>query len=503
VPKKFSFDPVWVSRQLAELFPAYPDVSLCVALSGGVDSVVLLAALCKSRSKKTRLRAVHVHHGLHANADAWSEHCSALAKTLAVPLTTLRVKVSAGRGESVEAAAREARYQALAGALSEGEVLLTAHHEDDQLETVLLQLMRGAGVAGLAAMPVVAPFGRGVLARPLLTRTRAELEAWAKANELTWIEDDTNADEQFDRNYLRRQVLPLIRSRWPGASRAVARSARHAAEARRLLDALALADVERASNGAALSVQHLRALAPDRRRNAVRFWIARAGQPQPDTTRLDEITRTLLDARPDANPFVEWNGVRVQRHANRLSLEAPGREDPSVHAARLKEPRAAGGAAQRRRASRAKSKEASAPPAAAIESSTHLKKNDALTASALSNEGTAWNWRALPTLSLVAPKGTLSLKPDPHGPLDMSKLPETLTIRTRKGGERLRPKAGGPTKTLKSLLQETRISLSERASLPLVFSGEQLIAAGERWLDASVQAAGHATRRRGRLRWTR
>jgi tRNA(Ile)-lysidine synthetase-like protein len=532
--------------------------------------VVLLAALCKSRSKKTQLRAVHVHHGLHPNADAWSEHCSALAAKLRVPLTTLKVKVVTGQGASVEAAAREARYQALAGALEEGEVLLTAHHEDDQLETVLLQLMRGAGVAGLAAMPAVAQFGRGILARPLLTSTRADLEAWARANELTWIEDDTNANEQFDRNYLRRQVLPLIRARWPGASRAVSRSARHAAEAKGLLDALALADVERASNGAALSVQHLRALAPDRRRNAVRYWIARAGHPLPDAARLEEITRTLLDARPDANPFVEWPGVRAQRHAGHLTLE-PAEKKVVGPTARAKEralappqreARAAGAAAKSRRASRAKSdaastltgvaadaaqseksaragapaaadapstvaqtrgaratsnsvdsaeahapraerKQDSARPDAATKFSTHLKKNAALSASAVSNEGTAWNWRAFPTLLLVAPKGTLSLKPDPHGPLDLSKLPETLRIKTRGGGERLRPNPGARTKTLKSLLQEARIPLSERANLPLIYAGEQLIAAGDRWLDASVQATGSGTSSRARLRWTR
>lgn len=499
MPKSSSFESWWVARRLAELLPAFPDVALCVALSGGVDSVVLLAALSESRSKKTRLRAVHVHHGLHPNADAWSEHCSALAKRLSVPLTTLRVKVRAGRGESVEAAARAARYQALAGALGDGEVLLTAHHEDDQLETVLLQLMRGAGIAGLAAMPAVAPFGRGILARPLLTRTRAELEAWAQANDLTWIEDDTNANEQFDRNYLRRQVLPLIRTRWPGASRAVSRSARHAAEAKVLLDALALADVERASNGAALSVQHLRTLAPDRRRNAVRFWIACAGHSLPDSTRLEEITRTLLDARPDANPFVDWPGVRVQRHADRLTLQSAGKESFAfVPAARPEEPRAAAAAAKSRRASRAKSEGASA--VASAKHSTHSKKNASVSASAASNEGMAWNWRAFSRLELSAPKGTLSLEPDPHGPLDLGKLPKTLTIKTRRGGERLRPKSGARTKTLKSLLQEARIPLSERPNLPLIYAGEQLIAVGDRWLDASVQATRPAARR-ARLRW--
>jgi tRNA(Ile)-lysidine synthase len=431
-----------------------------------VDSVVLLAALAADRrpgarkstsARKSRrtpsLRAVHVHHGLHANADAWSEHCATIANELRVPLTILRVKVARSRGSSLEAAAREARYEALASALAPGEVLLTAHHEDDQLETVLLQLMRGAGVAGLAAMPEVAPFARGVLVRPLLTRTRAELEEWARAQGLTWVEDDTNENEQLDRNYLRRRVLPAIRDRWPSASRAASRSARHAAEAQRLLDALARADVERASNGAALSVQHLRALAPDRRRNAVRFWIARAGHMLPDSTRLDEITRTLVDARPDANPSVAWNTSRIHRHADHLHLERVLEDAP-------------------------------------------------LSAPSTPIEDAVWNWRALSTALLAGTGGSLIIEPDPHGPIDLDTLPEALTIRSRRGGERLRPKAGGRTRTLKALLQETHTPLAERAAIPLIFANDHLIAVGDRWLDHSIQA--HATtRHRGRIRWDR
>ncbi len=452
-----AFTPEWLQRRLAMLLPGYPDVRLCVALSGGVDSVVLLAALAaragKHLRKRQALRAVHVHHGLHANADRWSEHCTTLAEQLGVPLTILRVKVARPRGASLEAVAREARYEALARNLVPGEVLLTAHHEDDQLETIFLQLMRGAGIAGLAAMPEVAPFAQGTLARPLLARSRAELESWARARGLQWVEDDTNENEQLDRNYLRRRVVPLIRARWPGAARAVSRSARHAAEARRLLDALALADVERASDGPALSVQRLRALAPDRRRNAVRFWIGRAGRPLPEATRLDEITRTLLDARPDANPHVDWSDTRIQRHADRLSI-------------RLIEPAA-----------------------------THLGEADSAgTGEAL------WNWRAHAHISLTAPKGTLSLEPDPHGPVNLDALPDVLTLRGRRGGERLRPKRGGRTKTLKSLLQEARVPLAERGHLPLIFARNALMAVADRWLDVSIQAA-HGTRRRARLRW--
>jgi tRNA(Ile)-lysidine synthase len=432
--------------------------------------VTLLAALAGGQGKRSRthLRAVHVHHGLHPNADKWSKHCAKVAAELRVPLTILRTKVARPRGASLEAAARNARYDALASVLTAGEILLTAHHEDDQLETVLLQLMRGAGVAGLAAMPEVTAFARGRLARPLLSRSRAELEKWATSHALIWIDDDTNADEGLDRNYLRRRVLPLVRDRWPAAASAVSRSARHAAEARRLLDAVALADVERAADGAALSVQRLRVLDTDRRRNALRFWIARAGFPLPDTRRLDEIAGPLLDARPDANPEVRWSGagaavVMVRRHADRVSIRAE--ESRPVGAEVSKSPRSA-------------SAGATTPPIDAI----------------------TWHWRASARCELGALRGALSIEPDPHGPIDLDALPEVLTVRQRKGGERLRPGRGGPTKTLKALFQETRVPLPWREHVPLVFHGERLLAAGDRWLDASVQVSS-GSKQHGRLHW--
>ena len=438
-----AFTPHWLSSRLAALLPAFPDVSLCVALSGGVDSVTLLAALAAMERPRPRLRAVHVHHGLNPNADQWAKHCRALARQLDVPLDVIRVKVARPRGTSLEAAARDARYSALAKALQPGEVLLTAHHQDDQLETVFLQLLRGAGVAGLAAMPGIAPFAQGQLARPLLTRSRAELEDWARAQSLTRVDDDSNANERLDRNYLRRTVLPLVRERWPGAAAAVSRSARHAAEARRLLDALALADVERAAVGVSLSAQRLRTLDIDRRRNALRFWIARSGFTVPDTRRLDELAGPLLDARPDSNPCVEWNDTRVQRHADILSI------------------RGVTGAAE------------PAPESGPV----------------------PWDWREHSRLELAAFGGVLSIEPHAHGPLDLDALPPRLSVWGRRGGESLRPRAGARTRKVKALLQEARISPPERERLPLIYSNDKLIAVSDRWLDASVHATRETTNR--------
>jgi len=444
--KRAAFGAEWLARRLAELLPEFPNVALCVALSGGLDSIALLSALAEHKRTRARLRAVHVDHGLHPNAARWSEHCLAVCTRLKVPLTVLNAKVVRGRGESLEAQARKARYGLLAQNLQADEALLTAHHADDQLETVLLQLLRGAGVAGLAGMPACAPFANGWLVRPLLSRTRAELDEWVRARDVAWIEDDTNADEGLDRNYLRRQILPLVRARWPGAAGTVARSARHAAEAKLLLDALARADVETSADGAALAVTRLRALEGARRRNALRFWIARRGHRLPDARRLEEIAGPMLAARADANPHVRWNGTVVRRHGGRLAIEA------------------------------------------------------ASTAS--SPAEVSWLWRTNREIDIPGGSGALRLRRDPRGRLDLDALPEQLTVRPRRGGEQLRPRASGRTRTLKALLQEEKIPAHARGELPLLFASGKLIAVANLWLDASVQATAD-TKHRASLLWRR
>ena len=435
---------------------------------------MLLAALASHGAAadalpRLRVRAVHVNHGIHPNAAKWAAHCRALGRRFGVPVRVLTTRILRTPGVSLEAAARDARYALLADELEAGECLLTGHHEDDQLETVLLQLFRGAGLAGLAAMPAIAPFAGGSLARPLLSRSRAELEKWARSRSLSWIDDDTNFDESLDRNYLRRQVLPLIRERWKGVASAVSRSARHAAEGQRLLDTLARADVERASSGAALFVPALRALPPDRRRNALRFWIMQCGARVPDTSRLEEMAGPLIDARPDANPSVTWGDVTASRHADLLAISSVSR------------PRSRG-SSRRARADEECAADVLAPP-------------DDLAAT-----GTAsveWPWTTTPRLPL-ADGGTLELKADPHGPIDLDVLPERLTVSRRRGGESLRPRRGGPRRTLKSLLQESHLPIVQRRFLPLVFSGVTLLAVGSLWVDESIQVTTR-TRRRARL----
>ncbi len=455
------FGPRSLSRRLGELLPGFPEVAVCVAFSGGADSTALLAALAQLERPPLKVRALHVDHRLHPHSLRWAAHCRRVARALEVPLQVRTADIARTRGESLEAAARAARYQLLAAALAPQEALLTAHHEDDQLETVLLQLLRGAGLAGIAAMPARASFARGALVRPLLPWSRAELTAWVRSQGLEWIEDPGNAELRRDRNYLRTRVLPLIRERWPAAAATVARAARHAAEAQRLLDALGAADVARASFGPMLSGKRLRTLPPERRRNALRFWITAAGHRAPPASRLEEIAGPLLQARADAQPVVTWEGALLRRQADLLSLRAPS---------------GAGGARPRR---------AAAPPAAGAAPLGEV----------------SWLWRRRRICALPGPGGKLTLKRDARGPLDLEALPATLTVRARRGGERLRPLRGGRRRALKRLLQEARVPVAERARLPLVFAAETLIAVADLWLDESVQAS-PATRRRARLIWS-
>jgi tRNA(Ile)-lysidine synthase len=451
-PQIGEFGPAWLRERLGRLLPDASERPLAVAFSGGADSTALLAALAQLPGRRRRLRAIHIDHGLHADSAAWSRHAARVAHSLGVPLVARATHVPHARGESLEAAARTLRYRLLGEALTSGEVLLTAHTQDDQLETVLLQLLRGAGVAGIAAMPEIAPFAGGWLARPLLSRARAELRDWLTGKGLAWLEDPSNADLRLDRNYLRARVLPLIRARWPGAGATVARAARHAAEAQRLLDGLARADVGQASHGARLSVPALRTLGPERRRNALRYWIAAAGLAVPPARRLEEIAGPMLAARIDAQPFVEWEGARVQRAAGLLELSAVG--------------------ASGRQAARAPDRQLT------------------------------WRWRAAPVCTLGEGCGALGIRPAAHGPLDTAALPDTLTVRWRLGGERLRPARGGPRRTLKGLLQEAHVPPAERARLPLVFAGARLIAVADLWLDESVRATA-ASAARARLAWQR
>ena len=420
-----------------------PDASVCVAFSGGLDSTVLLHSFARlaaepgppsgiSQHLAYRVRAVHVDHGLHADSALWSNHCEREARALQVEFTSIRVGVTGIAELGLEMAARDARYDALAKQLREGEYLLIGQHADDQLETVLLALMRGAGVLGLAAMPVCEPFAGGALLRPLWDFTRAELETWARAEGLRWLSDPSNADHTLDRNFIRHRVVPALKERWPAAARTALRSTQHLQEAWRTLEQLAVLDAETALSGECLGVDQLAALNPERRRNLLRYWIRRRGARAPSTRKLAAMEHDMLAAGEDRVPCVAWDGWELRRHRGWLYCER------------------------------------------------HLAPLDT---------DQAIDWPRQGPLALPAGLGRLRMAAAESGRLDAAKLPPTLTLRFRTGGETLQPLGHGFHHKLKKLLQAADILPWWRERLPLVYAGKQLVAVGDLWIAAEFATA--------------
>ena len=312
------------SRLRDALQPWHSAPGWCVALSGGLDSTVLLHLLANlaRREALPPLSAIHIHHGLQTAADAWPAHCRELCAALSVPLQVEHVQVAPGA--SLEQAAREARYAAFAARLGVDEVLLTAQHRDDQAETLLFRLLRGAGVQGLSAMPASRPLGTGQLVRPLLNCSRDELLAYAREHGLAWVEDPSNTDERFSRNYLRRQVMPALLRRWPQASANMARSAAHLGEAGQLLDELAQQDVAAAEVPGefawlglpSLALPALRGLSEPRQRNALRYWL-RPLTAMPGSEHWVG-WQALRDAAVDAAPIWKLAAGELRRSDERL-----------------------------------------------------------------------------------------------------------------------------------------------------------------------------------------
>ena len=289
-----------------------------IAYSGGMDSHVLLDAAATLQSELQKpLRVIHIHHGLQPVADYWADHCQQICATLQIPCEVIHVHVNTQRGESVEAQARLARYAALQNRVGKDEILLTAQHQDDQAETLLLQLFRGAGVAGLAAMPARSRLGQSWLVRPFLSLSQQQLRNYAQQKNLQWIEDDSNQNTRFDRNFLRHEIMPRLQSRWQQIHTVLSRTARHQAEAQDLLSELGNEDLTRCLSkqfSNAISLSELNKLSAARQRNVVRTWLKQCHLSMPSTQHLQAILETMSRATQDRQPRIAWAGGEVRRY---------------------------------------------------------------------------------------------------------------------------------------------------------------------------------------------
>lgn len=410
------------------------DGALAVACSGGLDSALLLhLAADDCRRSGRRLFAFHVHHGLSPHADAWLAHCEASAAALGVNFDSARVALAWGAGEGLEQAARNARYRALAELCRRHGVglLLTAHHQDDQAETVLLQLFRGAGLRGLSAMADLqlshALLGPGLLlGRPLLDCSRSELSAAVDALGIRHVTDESNADTRYRRNAVRHDILPAIDRHFPGSASTLARASRHWQAAQRLLDELAAIDEARCADGNALRIDRLQTLSDDRVDNLLRHWLAGQGASQlPSAAQLAQLRRQTLSAAADAHPSLLLAGLCLQRHGCLLVATAPA---------------------------------SGRPPAQAINIC----------------------WQGEPEILLPEWHGALLFITGDGPGIEAGRLLQApLSVLPRAGGERLKPDLRRPSRSLKNLYQEAAVPASQRIWLPLVcLDGQLVFAAG-------------------------
>lgn len=394
--------------------------SVVVGLSGGVDSVVMTHVLREVQPQLGfALSAVHVNHRLSPNADAWERFCGELCGRLGIDLSVRRVDVIGIAGAGLEGAARRARYRVYAD--TRAQWIALAHHRDDQAETVLLNLLRGAGVRGAAGMPVVRALDASQpdgphLIRPMLTVSRSDIAAYATARGLAWIEDESNAAIRLGRNFLRHEILPRLAARFPAADARLAQAAAHFAEAQGLLDELARQDLDAASCEGRLQVSALRALGTPRARNLLRSMLSRHGIAMPDTVRLDEVLHQLTSARRDAAVEVPLGERVLRRFRGAVFLSSRQADIPVV-------PRPWRGESE-----------------------------------------LAWGNRRI------------LFEPVQGEGIGLSSLTrEPVTIRARRGGERFRPDARRPRRTLKNLLQEAGVPPWQRDGMPLLWCGGQLV----------------------------
>ncbi|WP_028387531.1 tRNA lysidine(34) synthetase TilS [Legionella fairfieldensis] len=309
---KSLLDPDWV-KQLAQC------TRIFVGFSGGLDSTVLLHNLAEQSELRKKLVAVHVNHGLSMHALLWEEHCQRFCNASGLPLRIKKVEVD--RQANIEEKARQARYKIFASLIKAGDCLILGHHQDDQAETLLLQLFRGAGVGGLSAMATAKEFMEGQLLRPLLQHSRQTLENYANWYQLQWIDDESNEDIRFSRNYLRHQIIPLLQSRWPEVVTCLARSANHCQQAEANLDDLAKIDCPELSyKTMTLSLTPLLSLSKARIDNVLRVWLKRHQLRLPDTVTFNRLITEVIDARGDANPQVSWDNVCIRRYQQTLYL---------------------------------------------------------------------------------------------------------------------------------------------------------------------------------------
>jgi tRNA(Ile)-lysidine synthase len=401
---------------------------ILVGLSGGLDSSVLLSLVCEVVAAE-KITAVHINHGLSSNADDWQQQAAEFCQSLGVRLHSESVAVLEVGG-GLESAARDARYSVFEKLIVKEGILLLGHHADDQIETVLYRMLRGSGPKGLAGIPITRQMGQGKLLRPLLACPKAALEGWAATKQLHWIEDESNQQEQFDRNYLRHRVVPALTERWPDYIQGISRTAQHSGEADKLAESVARSDlagldIKEQRAGWSLSLGEFNLLEPLRQRNLLRYWPSFYGLAALSQSFIDEVLNSLITAREDSEPKVVRGNIQLCRYRDRLYLLT-------------------------------------------LSSRPDMQNDVCLF------------WPS--DEPLVLPDGSrLSAESVRGGGLRVADI-RTLSLRFRQGGERCQPVGRDRSTSLKKLLQEYAVEPWWRDRIPLFYIEEQIVAVGDLWV---------------------
>ena len=369
-----------------------------------------------------------MHHGLQAEAESWAKHCEKTAQNLGVDFKLLRVNAVASQGESPEEAARNARYNALKSLMVIDDVLLVAQHREDQLETVLLQLFRGSGLPGLSGMPEIMAFGRGVMMRPLLNVSRLAISDYARFHALNWVEDPSNESNDYDRNFLRNAVIPLLKQRWPVCDKTVARSARHCADAQVLVSKAAEELFLSVFNSAdkTLGIGQLQSYNNPQQQLIIRQWFQRLDLKMPAQAFVKRLQSEVIEAREGSDPVLSGQGYCVRRYRDKLYCLKPAA--PETLQERV--------------------------------------------------------WPAGQTSVMVSNQQTLFCMLSSAGICRQQWQNANITVRFRRGGEKIRLPGRKGRHALKKLFQEAGIPPWERESMPLVYLDDKLAAVGELWISA-------------------
>ena len=422
-----------IEETLKRQIQAHNIKKICVSLSGGVDSIVLLHALNKILDKDFSIRAIHINHNLYEGSQSWADFCQKICDQIQIQINIYSVKINNSEGFGIEAAARNARYHKLQKSIQEGEWLMTAHHQDDQLETILLRMARGTGIEGLQGIQKQFKFGRGNILRPLLDVTKNEILTYARKKQLDWVVDTSNQETYFDRNFLRMKVIPTLKERWPTFSSSVSRLSDISTQTSTLLKELAVQDLGFNYPVKNLDIEVFNNKSIGRVINIIRFMILKNEIPVPSMKVLNSGTNTLLNPK-SVNPSMVWDDYCIKRYLNKLYFLKLSELQPN-------------------------------------------------------QSNTSVNWSIDKPLVLDENGSTLTAIMVKGQGLSLKKCNKNLDVQFRKGGESIKPVGHKITKKLKKLFQENHILPWVRDKIPLIYQKSELISVGDLWFNRNYTAS--------------